>query len=288
MTSPARALAGFSEIAGNYDAALCDVWGVVHNGIHSHPSAVEALVAYRRQGGRVIFITNAPRPSGPIIDLLDRLGVVREAYDGIVSSGDATRAMIAPYRGRVIHHVGPPNEDDALYEGLGVVRGAAEDAEAVVVTDLDTDDDTPEMYQARAEFWLSRGLPMICANPDRVVEHGDRLIYCGGALGDLYEGMGGRVLMAGKPYRPIYDEALRLAEQAVGRPLERGRIIGIGDALRTDAMGASQFGIDLLFITGSIHAADLHGVNGVDPQAVANLLAPSGARLAGFLPRLGW
>lgn len=288
MTSPARALAGFSEIAGSYDAALCDVWGVVHNGIHAHPSAVEALVTYRERGGRVVFITNAPRPSGPIIDLLDRLGVVREAYDGIVSSGDATRAMIAPYRGRVIHHVGPPSEDDALYEGLGVIRGAAADAEAVVVTDLDTDDDTPEMYQERADFWLSHGLPMICANPDRVVEHGDRLVYCGGALGDLYEAMGGTVLMAGKPYRPIYDEALRLAEQAVGRPLERSRIIGIGDALRTDAMGASQFGIDLLFITGSIHAADLHGADGVDPQAVADLLAPSGARLAGFLPRLCW
>lgn len=288
MTSPARALAGFSEIAGNYDAALCDVWGVVHNGIHAHPSAVEALVSYREQGGRVVFITNAPRPSGPIIDLLDRLGVVREAYDGIVSSGDATRAMIAPYRGRVIHHVGPPSEDDALYEGLGVIRGPAEDAEAVVVTDLDTDDDTPEMYQERADFWLSRGLPMICANPDRVVEHGDRLVYCGGALGDLYEAMGGTVLMAGKPYRPIYDEALRLAEQAVGRPLERSRIIGIGDALRTDAMGASQFGIDLLFITGSIHAGELHGADGVDPRAVADLLAPSGARLAGFLPRLAW
>lgn len=288
MTSPARALAGFSEIARNYDAALCDVWGVVHNGVIAHPSAVEALVTYRRQGGRVIFITNAPRPSGPIIDLLDRLGVGREAYDGIVSSGDATRAMIAPYRGRVIHHVGPPSEDDALYEGLGVIRGAAADAEAVVVTDLDTDDDTPEMYQERAAYWLSRGLPMICANPDRVVEHGERLVYCGGALGDLYEAMGGKVLMAGKPYRPIYDEALRLAEPAVGRPLERSRIIGIGDALRTDAMGASQFGIDLLFITGSIHAGDLHGAQGVDPQAVADLLAPSGARLAGFLQRLAW
>lgn len=288
MTSPARALAGFSEIAGNYDAVLCDLWGVAHNGIAAYPSAVDALVQYRKAGGKVVFITNAPRPSPPIVTLIDRLGVVREAYDDIVSSGDATRSMIAEYSGKVIHHVGPPTEDDSLYEGLNVTRGPAEEAEVVVVTDLDTDDDTPDMYNARVDLWLKRGLPMICANPDRVVEHGDRLIYCGGALGDLYEARGGKVRMAGKPYRPIYNEALRLAEQAVGRKLDKSRIIAIGDAIRTDAMGASQFGVDLLFVTGSIHAGELDAFGNVDPQAVADLVAPSGANLAGFMPRLSW
>ncbi len=288
MTSPARALAGFSEIAGSYDAVLCDLWGVAHNGIAAYPSAVEALVQYRKAGGTVVFITNAPRPSPPIVELIDRLGVVREAYDDIVSSGDATRSMIAKYSGKVIHHVGPETADDSLYEGLNVTRGPAEEAEAVVVTDLDTDDDTPDMYNARVGVWLKRGLPMICANPDRVVEHGDRLIYCGGALGDLYEARGGKVRMAGKPYRPIYDEALRLAEKAAGRKLDKSRIVAIGDSVRTDAMGASQFGIDLLFVTGSIHAGELDAFGNVDPQAVADLVAPSGARVAGFQPRLSW
>ena len=288
MSSPARALAGFSEIAGNYDAALCDVWGVVHNGVAAYPSAVRALVEYRKAGGRLVFITNAPRPSGPLIEMLDRLGVTRDAYDAIVSSGDATRAMIAPYRNKVVHHVGPPTEDDSLYEGLGVIRGPAEEAEVVVVTDLDTDDDTPDMYNARIDLWLKRGLPMICANPDRVVEHGERLIYCGGALGDLYEARGGKVRMAGKPYRPIYDEALRLAEAAAGRKLDKARMVAIGDSVRTDAIGASQFGIDLLFVTGSIHAGELDAFGTVDPQAVADLVAPSGATIAGFLPRLAW
>jgi HAD superfamily hydrolase (TIGR01459 family) len=288
MSSPARALAGFSEIAGNYDAALCDVWGVVHNGVAAYPSAVNALVEYRKAGGRLVFITNAPRPSGPIVDLLDRLGVPRAAYDAIVSSGDATRAMIGEYRGKVVHHVGPPTEDDSLYEGLGVIRGPAEEAEAVVVTDLDTDEDTPDLYNSRIDLWLKRGLPMICANPDRVVEHGERLIYCGGALGDLYEARGGKVRMAGKPYRPIYDEALRLAEAAAGRKLEKSRIVAIGDSVRTDAIGASQFDIDLLFVTGSIHAGELDAFGNVDPQAVADLVAPSGATVAGFMPRLAW
>src|SRR5690606_36895595 len=159
-----------------------------------------------------------------------------EAYDAIVSSGDATRSMIAEYSGRVIHHIGPPTEDDSLYEGLSVIRGPAQEAEAIVVTDLDTDDDTPDMYNSRIDLWLKRGQPTICANADRVVEHADRLSYCGGALGDLYEARGGKVRMAGKPYRPIYDEALRRAEAAAGRRLDKGRIIAIGDSVRTDAM----------------------------------------------------
>jgi HAD superfamily hydrolase (TIGR01459 family) len=281
-------ISGLADLAPNYDAVLSDVWGVVHNGVEAFPSACEALVEYRRAGGKVVFITNAPRPSGPIVSMLDRLGVPREAYDGIVSSGDATRTMIARYSGKVIHHVGPPTEDDALYEGLDVTRGSAEDAAVVVVTDLDTDDDTPEMYRERAEFWLSRKLKMICANPDRVVEHGDKIIYCGGALGDLYAAMGGMVLMAGKPYQPIYEEAYRLAGEAAGHPLDKSRVLAIGDSVRTDATGAAQFGIDLLFVTGSIHAAELDAFGNPDPEAIAELVAPSRATMVGFLPRLAW
>jgi HAD superfamily hydrolase (TIGR01459 family) len=288
MTSPLPAITGLADLAGRYDAVLSDVWGVVHNGVEAFPSAVEALTEFRKAGGKVVFITNAPRPSGPIIAMLDRLGVHRQAYDAIVSSGDATRSMIAKYRGKTIHHVGPATEDDALYEGLDVRRGSADEAEVVVVTDLDTDDDTPEMYRERARLWLSRKLPMICANPDRVVEHGDKIIYCGGALGDLYAAMGGMVLMAGKPYQPIYEEAFRLAEEAAGKPLDKARVLAIGDSVRTDATGAAKFGIDLLFVTGSIHAAELDAFGKPDPQAIADLVAPSRAHMAGFLPRLSW
>ncbi|MFK4812830.1 TIGR01459 family HAD-type hydrolase [Devosia sp. ZW T5_3] len=288
MTQTIPNIAGLSDLAGRYDAVLSDVWGVVHNGVAAFPSAVEALAEFRRAGGKAVFITNAPRPSGPIVDLLDDLGVVREAYDAIVSSGDATRTMIAKYSGRAIHHVGPATEDDALYEGLNVRRTGPEEAEVVVVTDLDTDEDTPEMYRERAKLWLARKLPMICANPDRVVEHGDKIIYCGGALGDLYAAMGGMVLMAGKPYQPIYEEAFRLAEVAAGRKLDKSRVLAIGDSVRTDATGAAQFGLDLLFITGSIHAAELDAFGKPDPQAIADLVAPSRAHLAGFLPRLSW
>lgn len=288
MTSSPGTLAGLSEIASRYDALFCDVWGVVHNGLAAYPQAIEALLTYRRQGGRVVFITNAPRPSAPIVTMLDQFGVPRGAYDGIVSSGDASRAMIAAYRGKIVHHVGPPEIDDALYEGLGVTRGPAEAAEVVVVTDLVTDDDTPDMYDDQMALWLRRGLPMICANPDKFVEVGDRLVYCGGALADIYAERGGKVQMAGKPFPPIYAECLRLAEEAAGKAIARSRILAVGDSVRTDAVGAAAFDIDLLFITGSIHAGELDAFGTPDPAAIRALVSPSGAKLAGFLPRLAW
>jgi len=288
MTAPLPTISGLADIAGRYDAVLSDVWGVIHNGVAAFPEAVEALRRFRQEGGRAVLITNAPRPSGPIVAMLDQLGVPRDAYDAIVSSGDVTRTMIARYRGKAIHHVGPPTADDALYEGFDLRRTGPEEAEAVVVTDLDTDDDTPEMYRERARLWLARKLPMICANPDRVVEHGDKIIYCGGALGDLYSAMGGMVHMAGKPYPPIYEEAFALAERAAGGSLDKARVLAIGDSVRTDAAGAAQFGVDLLFVTGSIHAAELDAFGKPDPQAIADLVAPSRARVAGYLPRLSW
>jgi len=281
-------MTSLSNLAPNYDAVLSDVWGVLHNGVAAYPEAVDALRRFRESGRRVVLITNAPRTAPPIVALLDAMRVPRDAYDAVVSSGDVTRAAIAPYRGKVVHHVGPPEIDDSLYEGLGVIRGPAEEADAVVVTDLDTDDDTPDMYEERIKLWLSRKLPLICANPDRVVEHAGRIIYCGGALADLYEAHGGRIRMAGKPYRPIYDEALRLADAAAGLPIERSRILAIGDSVRTDAIGAANAGLDLLFITGSIHAQELDAFGAPDPDAVRDLVAPSGARLKGFMPRLAW
>ncbi|MBK8085800.1 MAG: TIGR01459 family HAD-type hydrolase [Devosia sp.] len=281
-------LPGLSALSGRYDAVLSDVWGVVHNGVAAHATAVEALVSFRAAGGQVVLITNAPRPAPPLVAMLDRLGVPRSAFDAIVSSGDVTRSMLEPYRGKVVHYVGPPGVNDSLFDGLDITLGRAEEARAVVVTDLDHDDDTPELYNERIGLWLSRNLPLIAANPDRIVEHGDRLIYCGGAIADLYEARGGMVRMAGKPYRPIYQEALRLAEAAAGRPLERSRILAIGDSVRTDAIGAAGAGLDLLFVTGSIHAAELDAFGRPDPEAITGLVAPSGATLAGFMPRLGW
>lgn len=279
-------LAGLAAISDRYDAVFCDIWGVLHDGATPFRRAADALEAFRSRGGIVVLITNAPLLSPVIVARLNRMGIGKAAFDAIVSSGDTTRSLLSAYRGRVVHVVGPPEVAAELIEGLDIAVGPAAEAHAVLVTDLDTDEDTPEMYVERVALWRERDLPMICANPDKVVEDGDRLIYCGGALGDLYEAAGGRVLMAGKPYGPIYEEALRLATEAAGRTLDRPRILAIGDSIRTDAMGAGAFGVDFLFVAGAIHGPDLTAAGGASAATVAELVTPSGARLAGFMQRL--
>lgn len=287
MTDLMGPLPGLSALTAQYTAVLSDVWGVVHNGVTQHAAAVDALTRFRAQGGRVVLITNAPRPRGPIIAQLDAMGVSRDAYDGLISSGDATRTLLESFKGKTIHRVGP-EQDDVLFEDLDITIGGVEEASAVVVTDLDTDDDTPDDYKERMQAWRARDLPMVCANPDKVVEEGDRILYCGGALADAYEDAGGRVMMAGKPFNPIYEQAKQMLDTAGGQTYAPARVLAIGDSLRTDAMGAAQFGIDLLFITGSIHAQDLDAFNNPPPRRIVDFLAPSRARLAGYMPKLAW
>jgi HAD superfamily hydrolase (TIGR01459 family) len=287
MTEYVGPTAGLKSLAQRYPAILSDVWGVVHNGLVAHEAAVDALVAYRRAGGRVVLITNAPRPGGPIIAHLDALDVPREAYDGLISSGDATRSLLDGYAGKTVHRVGPVH-DDVLLEGLDIAVGAVEDASAILVTDLDTDDDTPADYNERMQAWLARRLPMICANPDKVVEEGDRIVYCGGALADAYEDRGGKVMMAGKPFNPIYVQAKQMLDEAAGKKFDKSEIVAIGDSVRTDAMGAAQFGIDLLFITGSIHAEELDAFNDPSPKRVSDFVSVSRANMVGYMPRLVW
>lgn len=278
---------GLSALVARYPAILSDVWGVVHNGVEPHWSAVEALVKYREEGGRVVLITNAPRPGPSIVAQLDAMDIPRTAYDDLISSGDATRTLLESWRGRTIARVGPA-VDDVLFEGLDLTFGGDDEATAVVVTDLDTDDDTPDDYNDRMAIWRERNLPLICANPDKVVEDGDRIVYCGGALADAYEDIGGRVMMAGKPYSPIYEQAKAMLDAAASHHFEKRDIIAIGDSIRTDSIGAAQFGIDLLFITGSIHAAELDAFNNPPTKRVADFVSVSRANMVGFMPRLVW
>lgn len=287
MTDTSGALAGLSELAPRYDGLLCDVWGVLHNGVAAFPDAADALTRYRQGGGRVVLVTNAPRPAGPIVAMLDRLGLPREAWDAIVTSGDATRALIAAHAGAVVHHVGPA-KDDPLFEGLGVMRGPVEEAVAVVVSDLEKRGDRPEDYADRMARWHERGLPLICANPDRVVEVDGEMVWCAGALADLYEAAGGVVEMAGKPYRPIYEQGLALLDAAGAGPFARERVLAVGDAIRTDAIGAAAMGLDFLFVTGSLHAEEFDAFGTPDAGAIRAAVAATGARLAGFMPRLRW
>jgi HAD superfamily hydrolase (TIGR01459 family) len=278
----------FSAIASNYDVVLCDVWGVVHNGVAAFPQACDALMRARAAGVVVVFITNAPRPSDVVARQSANLGVPRESYDAIVSSGDVTRSLIEQRPGQSLFHLGP-TRDIEIFTGLNVQFAPLESADYVVCSGLDDDDcDTPEDYRARLEGMLARKVFMICGNPDVVVERGDKLVYCAGAVADLYASMGGEVVYAGKPYRPIYDMALAKAEAAAGRTVVRKRVLAIGDSIRTDLTGAHNFGVDFLFVTAGIHAEELGERDKPDTAVLKAKFAAAGAMPAAVMRELVW
>jgi HAD superfamily hydrolase (TIGR01459 family) len=278
----------FSTLASAYDVVLCDVWGVVHNSVVAFPDACTALTRFRRQGGTVVLITNAPRPAEVVMALLDGLDVPREAYDAIVSSGDVTRAIIAARAGQSAFHVGP-ERDVPIFEGLDAPLAPVERADYVVCSGLfDDTTESPQDYNALIATMRERGLTMVCANPDLVVERGDKLVYCAGAIADLYASAGGSVLYAGKPYRPIYEQALDIARSVRGRETTHGRLLAIGDSVRTDLEGAAAFGIDCLFVTGGIHAEELGGRDQPDAAALGDIFAAAGLVPKAVMQRLVW
>ena len=254
-----KQIAGLSEISDRYDLILCDIWGVLHNGVASFAQASDALVSFRRRGGAVILISNAPRPSPPIARQVLKLGVSPDAFDAVVTSGDVTIGLMEQQAGDQVLHIGP-ERDLTLLDAVADASGARpklvslEDAQYVLCTGLRNDEiETLDDYQSQLQAMSVRGMAMICANPDIVIHRGDTLIYCAGALARRYEELGGSVVYAGKPYAPIYDRALALAEQIRGAPIAKPRVLAIGDGMRTDVIGASQAGLDVLFVTGGIH-----------------------------------
>jgi len=273
MTLP-HALSGLGEIAADYDILLCDVWGVIHNGRESWPEPCAALTRFNDIGGHVILISNSPRPAPGMIVQMDGLGVPRSSWRAVVTSGDATRMELARRAPGPAWVIGP-DRDWPLYEGLDLVsaHGAADAGFISVTGMIDDETETPEDYRDRLAAGAVRDLEMICANPDRVVQRGDKLIYCGGALADLYESLGGRVTMAGKPFGPIYDLALKEATALLGRPVDRSRVLCIGDGVVTDVLGANKQALDCLFIARGIHGDAARGPDGrLDPARAADLL----------------
>jgi HAD superfamily hydrolase (TIGR01459 family) len=278
----------FSDLAPNYDVVLCDVWGVVHNSIVASPDAHQALSKFRAKGGAVVLITNAPRPAAEVKQQLDRMGVPHHAYDSIVTSGDLTRAMVAARAGQTVFHIGP-QRDLPLFAGLNAPFVPNETADYIVCTGLFNDDgETPEDYRATFEKTLPRNMFLLCANPDIVVERGTQLIYCAGALAELYHAMGGAVAYTGKPHPEIYQEALKRAAAARGAAASLKRVVAIGDSIRTDMKGAAAFGIDSIFVTDGIHAEEF-GTRGAPDMAVLRMvLGREGVAPTATMRRLAW
>lgn len=278
----------FAALAGDYDVLMCDIWGVVHNGVAAFPAACDALVRARKGGAAVILVTNAPRPSEQVSRQLDRLHVPREVYDGIVSSGDVSRGIIQSRPGQTLYHLGP-ERDRSIFTGLDLQFVPLERADYVICTGLEDDEtETPDDYRVRLQTMLARRLFMICGNPDVVVERGDKLVYCAGALADMYAAMGGEVLYAGKPYRPIYDAALGKAAAARKAGAAPPRVLAIGDSVRTDLKGAHAAGFDFLFVTSGIHAEELGGRAQPDMAALNAVFAAAGETPKVVMRELVW
>lgn len=277
---------GLGALSSQFNTLFCDVWGVVHNGERVHKQAIDALQRFRQTGGAVILVTNAPRPSAEITAEICDMGVPQDAFDALVSSGEVTRDLIADYAGETIYRLGPQS-DGGIFDGIDVKFGALEEAKAIVCSDLEYGK-TPQDYATDVQDWKKRNLPFICANPDKFVEIGDELVYCGGALADVYEEIGGNVIMAGKPYLPIYEKAAQLAADTCGISPKDQRVLAIGDSTRTDAMGARMIGAGFLFISGSIHAHELGPVDAPDAALIEKLLTPTGVNSLGFSPKLAW
>jgi HAD superfamily hydrolase (TIGR01459 family) len=271
-------LTGLSEIAHDYDALVCDVWGVLHDGTAARPEACAALKRFRETRGRVVLLSNAPRPKRDVEAMFARLGVRLDCYDEIVTSGIATRADLERRKPRRMFHLGP-ERDRGIFEGLGIALTDIADAEIVLNSGLFDDDvETPDDYRDRLAQMKARGLLMLCANPDWVVQRGGRLIHCAGALADAYEKIGGEVVYYGKPMPAIYDFVRAAAPGA-------RRMLAIGDGLHTDIKGANAVGLDALFIADGIHGED---VAEMTQGHMAALFAKAGVTARAAMRSLLW
>lgn len=273
-----------SEIFSQYDVILCDVWGVLHNGVDAFHEASRALAAAREAGVTVVLITNSPRPNAGVRVQIRGLGVLDESYDAIVTSGDVTRSLITAGP-KPIYFIGA-ERDLTLLEGLDVEMVSAANAEAVVCAGFfDDETETPETYRATLEQLAARGVPFVCANPDLVVERGHRLIPCAGAIAKLYEELGGETRVSGKPHKSIYMASLTEAKAARG-PFDMSRVIAIGDGMPTDVLGAQTFGLDLLYIADGIHSRDYTVKDKIDTGKLTAFLKEQGATPKYWMPKL--
>ncbi len=257
-----------SDISDIYDAVFCDLWGCLHNGVEPFPDAVAALQQYRALGGIVLLLTNAPRPKASVVRQLDKIGVPHDAYDEVVSSGDASQyGMLSGLAGTRVYHLGPAKDDSFFtnlpddFDGKTITRVPLEQAEGIVCTGLfDDQTETAQDYRATLLYAKQKRMKLLCTNPDIIVDMGEKRIYCAGAIAALYTEMGGESLYFGKPHPPIYDLARRRLA-AIKRPPD-DRILAIGDGIHTDIQGGLAEGFDTLFITGGLAATEF----GADPQ----------------------
>lgn len=287
--TPPQILTHAGPLLERYKVLLCDVWGVVHNGVAPYEKACAALRRFRNSGGTVILLTNAPVPKNRVQAMLDYVGVPNSIADDIVSSGEIALQHIKEQNYASVFYIGPQDRDGAFFDRSPAASVALEDAEAVVATGLNNDrTETAEDYRELLESARRRDLPFVCANPDLVVDVGGHRFYCAGAIGDLYEQMGGSVYWAGKPHLSAYETALSKAQMFQKQEIQKKDALVIGDALRTDIEGAKRAGIDALFITGGIHADDVLRDGVIQPDQLAALFTSDAPPAPAAMVELAW
>ena len=232
-----------------YRLILCDIWGVVHDGFHLYPGAAERLRQFRAEGRKVVLITNAPRTNEAIEEDVTRIGLPRDAWDGIATGGQAGIDALRQCA-EAVGFLGT-EEDREILLGGGVTIAESNAFTDLACTGLPNPRGRPEDYLSTLEALAERDVRMHCLNPDRVVIHGGVAEYCAGALADRYIELGGDVEFYGKPYPAIYRHSLALA----GNP-PASEVLAIGDGLQTDILGAARMGFDAVFVTGGIHAGE--------------------------------
>jgi len=275
------------DLGSRYRAWLVDIWGVMHNGRDAFPRAFTATRAFRETGGIVVLLSNSPRPSPEVKEQLRSFGVPDEAYDATVTSGDLTRYELGKHQGARVFHLGP-ERDRPIFTGLDVTLSAPEDAALVVCTGLFNDDtETPDDYVDLLRDMAARGVTMICANPDLMVERGHQLIYCAGALAVVYEDLGGKVIYAGKPYAPVYDLALETIAGLAGETIPKNKVLAVGDGVKTDIAGAANLGLDAVFVASGLHAPG-EGGEALDAPHLAELFAETEGRPIAATRALDW
>jgi HAD superfamily hydrolase (TIGR01459 family) len=284
MSKPAiPILTSIAELAASTDAWIVDIWGVMHNGERAYAAAADAARAFRARGGTVVLLSNAPRPFVNVVPHLSGLGVPADAYDAGITSGDVTRDMLRAWVGRRLLHIGP-ERDRPLLDGLDALPASAADAEAVLCSGLHNDDtETPADYAETLATLAARGVPMICANPDILVERGHQLIYCAGALAQNYAAKGGEVAYAGKPHLPVYERTLAEIARLRGTPVAKERVLCIGDGVETDLAGAHAAGLRSLFVASPIFAP-----SGLSPDLLGELFGKRPFAPVAAMTGLAW
>ena len=277
------------EVLSRYDVLFCDVWGVVHNGITAFEGACAALKRFRAEGGTVILVSNAPVPKHRVADMLASRHVPRDSWDDIVSSGDIALTHIAERGFSKLYCIGPQDRDQALFKALKARSVPLDEAEAIVCTGLNDDrHETPETYRPLLGAARKLILPFVCANPDLIVDVGGTILYCAGAIADIYQHMGGPVFWAGKPHLSAYETAHHKAEALRDSNVPRAKCLVIGDAIRTDLKGAQNFGCDALFVASGIHRHETMDEDKLSTIKLAALFPPGTPTALGAMVELVW